>query len=211
MRDRNVKWALFGGAALAVFIYIPTMGQRALAIPQQPTAELVAQPSSPLEILSIKATTATTIPSRTPRPTAQVMDAYEVVLRNKADLAIMAYAISHESQVEGKRARVCQSSLGFHEPMIAAGETKTVQSHLHRHGPTVTPVVDLVLLENGSYFGNDSCGVLNDYRKRLGERRATFQTVLQRLQRDGTEQTIVWMRQELTRDVRPLLSPKKIE
>jgi len=207
MRDGNVRCGLFGAAALAVLIYISTMGQRAPAIPQQPTAALVAQPSSPLEILSMQPAT---MPARTP-PRAPVMDSYDVVLRNKADVGIMAYAISHESQVEGKRARVCQSSQGFREPMIAAGETKTIQSHLHRHGPTVTPVVDLVLLQNGSYFGNDSCGVLKDYQTRLAERRTTLQSVLQRLERDGAQQTIVWMRQELTRDVEPLLAPRKIQ
>ena len=68
-----------------------------------------------------------------------------------------------------------------------------------------------MLLKDGTYFGQNSCGILADYTKRPEERRATFDTTVRRIQKDGLEKTIEWMRQELNQDVGPLLAPKKMK
>jgi hypothetical protein len=136
---------------------------------------------------------------------------YDMLVRNTSNAPVMAYAIRHESQLGTRRTRDCQSSLGFSEPMIGAGETKTIQAHLQKYGPSTTPVVDLVLLEDGTYFGTDQCGILTEYTRRLKERRATFQTVMNRIQREGVDKTVAWMSAELARDVQPLLAPKKMK
>jgi hypothetical protein len=139
------------------------------------------------------------------------MAGYEVVLQNKAMLPVMAYAISHEWQGGTGRSRTCQSSMGFRKPMIGAGETKTIQSQLAKRESPVTPVIDFVLLSDGAYFGKDSCRTLSEYTTRLAQRRATFQTILKRVQAEGVEKTLVWMKEELSWDVRPLLTPKKMK
>ncbi len=136
---------------------------------------------------------------------------YDMVLRNTTSVPIVAYAIRHESQSATGRDATCQSSLGFSGPRIGAGETSTIDVHLQRSGPTTPPVVDFVLLSNGTYFGAARCGILHDYVTRLAERRATLRAVTNLIRRDGVEKTTAWINAELERDVQPLLTPTKLK
>jgi hypothetical protein len=141
-----------------------------------------------------------------------MMATYEVVMRNTTTVPIMVYAISYEwAGDDGKPSSTCGASLGFTDPMIGAGEVKTIQPTLHQHGFSVTPVVDLVLLENGSYYGDNRCGSLSQYQSGLQDRRITYQVVLRRLQADGIEKTTTWLTQQLKRDLGPFLAPKRIQ
>jgi hypothetical protein len=142
------------------------------------------------------------------------MSSYELQLRNRSALPIMAYAIAFESHGAGDAARhrICFSSQGFTTPMIGAGETKALHPHLSNSKlPNVTPVVDLVLLADGSYFGDDVCKTLPQYQTRLSERRSAYELVLRRLNQDGPEKAGMWLKEELSRDIKPLLNPKPID
>lgn len=205
MRLERILLGMLGATGLILLINASMVAQQ-----PAPTPVLVSQPASPLEIVSMRPTA---VPAKTHPVVAKRMAFYEVVVRNKTDVPIMAYAISHEARFGdgAKTNRICQASMGFSNPMIAAREIKAISSNLHNHGsPSTTPVMDLVLLEDGSYFGNDSCGYLQEYQRRLDERLTVYQAVLRRLQNDGVDKTAAWLKQELSRDSQPLLSPKKM-
>lgn len=188
---------------------------------QQPAAEpaapvlYTAAGSPALRVASMKV-----VPSP-PETSAQMlarMARYEVNLENVSGKGVMAYAISYNFlNADGSpRGRTCGSSFGFDviNPMIGAGQTKTTYANLARRGVKVTPAVDLAVLDDGSTFGKDTCGVLSQFQQSLAARRATQQAVLHRLEKDGPQKTVLWLREELaqtaTTDVR-FLNPKRVE
>ena len=206
MGSRTLKLAASWCAVLALAVSAPAVGQQPAPVPV-----LLSQPDSPLQIVSMRPIAAPAAPAGTPARFAEAMASYELVLRNKSDVPIMAWAISHEAQVGTGLARTCQGSAGFREPMIAARETKTIYPSLHKHAsPTFTPVIDLVLLQDGSYFGKDTCRNLADYQTKLDTRRTTLSVVMRLLRTDGADATALWIKQELDRDVQPLMNPRKI-
>jgi hypothetical protein len=176
----------------------------------QPAPQIVLanQPGAPLEVISMRPVGP---PAQASPQVAQKMKFFELVLRNTSNVPIVAYAISHEVRSASASKRICQASMGFTNPMLKAGETMTIQSSLHDHGGTgITPVIDLVLLENGSFFGEDSCGYLKEYGNRADERLTAYRLILQRLETDGADRTQDWLKKELSRNWNPLLTPKRI-
>jgi hypothetical protein len=160
---------------------------------------------SPVSILSMQI-------SQNQGGTPGGMATYEVVLRNNSHAPVMAWSIKHLFEEGAIRKGVaCQSSIGYTKPMLNAGETKTTFVRLRHGNSQVTPTIDLVLLADGTYFGEDWCEVGRRYPTQLAAKRDAYQLILDRLTKDGPERTAGWLREQLSRDDRKLLSPKRMK
>jgi len=66
------------------------------------------------------------------------------VIRNTRNQPVMPFAIRHEATLPVGVANVCHASMAFSKPMMAAGETKTIDANLARRRIHITPVIDFV-------------------------------------------------------------------
>jgi hypothetical protein len=129
----------------------------------------------------------------------------------------MAYAIRYSFRHDNGNSAgsTCGSaySFGVDKPSIGMTETRILQSTLNRGGGSkVQPVIDLVLLADGSYFGANTCRILEEYQHALSTRRATEQFILNYLVTNGPEKTTSMLRETLQRHQttdKLLLHPKQ--
>jgi hypothetical protein len=198
----------------AILCAAPGEAQQPAAEPAAPALNTPAG-SPALRVASMKVVRS---PPEMPAQMLARMARYEVNLENVSGKGVMAYAISYNffSADGSPRGRTCGSSFGFDitNPMIGTGQTKTTYANLAKRGVRVTPVVDLAVLDDGSAYGKDTCGVLSQFQQSLAARRATQQAVLHRLEKDGPQKTLLWLREELaqtaTTDVR-FLNAKRVQ
>lgn len=205
--NKSFLWGASGVVVLMlVFTFSPSPAQQPMGVPL-----LKEQRNSPLEIVSMQLTPLLKAPPRqAPDWVRQRSVAYNLVVRNRATVPVMAWTINFLSRADSKTG-TCATRPSFTEPLLQPGETKTVYEPISAEGPTMTPDIDFVMLQNGSYYGKNNCAALVDYTTRLSERQNLFQQLAIRLERDGTDKTIAWVKLERDRQVGPLLSPRKLD
>lgn len=171
------------------------------------------EPGSPLPIVYMRSAT---VPTTVPAQMAERMASFEIAIQNASGKSVMAYAIrysfKHDNGSPAGSTCGAAYSFGVDKPSIGAAETKILKPNLNRSGSKVQPVIDLVLLADGSYFGANSCQILEEYQHALSTRRATEQYILNYLVANGPEKTTSMLRETIQGQKatdKLLLQPKK--
>ncbi len=215
MRTEVAVRRAFGGflgttlAALGGLAYLPVLTTPVMAQPQQ-TVVLKNAPGSPLEVVSMQPAAVPADTSKLPERIVKGQRAYDVVVRNRADVPVMAWCINYVARPD-ENLGTCAAMMSLSKPLLNPGETKTLREAFYEPEPTITPLIDLVILENGLYYGKNACNTLIEYINRLDGRRSALQNVARRLEKDGPDKTMSWLKQELSRDIKPLLNVKKMK
>lgn len=202
----------FVGTALALLgwvAYLLALTSPAVTQPQQ-TVVLKKAPGSPLEVVSMQPAAAPAATPKLPERLAKGQAAYDVVVRNQGDVPVMAWSINYVATPDANLG-TCAAMMSLSKPLLNPGETTTLREVLYEPGPTITPLIDLVILENGLYYGKNACSTLIEYINGLDGMRTALQNVARRLEKDGPDKTMSWLKQELSRDVKPLLNIKKMK
>ncbi|MDX2180480.1 MAG: hypothetical protein SFV18_12870 [Bryobacteraceae bacterium] len=179
-------------------------------------ADIVNPPGAILQFVSLtQSDPQTQVP---PTPGVQTVR-FDVNLKNTSTKGTMAYSIRYDfADSKGEKLQhTCFHSHSFNAalPMIEGGGVKslTLQTTVLLQAAVIRPVVDLLLLSDGTYSGEDSCHRLEIYQQALEAVRVHQAGILRRLEKDGPEKTIAYLKEQVAqRDTtdRLLMNPKKL-
>lgn len=145
------------------------------------------------------------VPARVPADVAAKSIAFQVTVANTTYRGVMAYAIQYvfENASGSQLVKECFSSQAYNpgRPRIAPAAGATLDAIFARRpeATRVRPVIDLVLLDDGTYYGENNCRALDRYQTVLQDRRVLQGVILRYLESHGAERTIEMLRAELAR------------
>ncbi len=159
-------------------------------------AEIIPNPPEPLGGLRFSEVKPIDLPKEIPAPVAQRLGAASVTLANDGPSNIVLFAlryVSHGSTEERARAGKCAF---YALPAIPPSSSVTTTINMGR-AEEVRVVFDLVLIEDGTYYGENRCGSLSKQADHASSRYAVLRAVLLRLQQEGPEKTTSWIQEQL--------------
>jgi hypothetical protein len=179
-------------------------------------ADIVNPPAAILQLVSV-----TQLDPQTQVPPAPGVQAarFDIGIKNTSAKGTMAYSIRYDfADSKGdKLQHTCFHSHSFNAalPMIEGSGAKslTLQTTVLSQAAVIRPVVDLVLLSDGTYSGEDVCHRLEIYQQSLEAVRVHQAGILRRLEKDGPEKTIAYLKEQVAqRDTtdKLLMNPKKL-
>jgi len=142
---------------------------------------------------------------------------YRVTLRANTSQDVVAYAlrwawVDPSGRTAGTRG-TCSTRFSFRpdKPAIHGGRLGEASARLVQRGSSVRVAVDLVLLADGSMYGDNECGALETFQDNLTSRLNTEKWILSVLESQGADQAKQLLRAELANEpwYRTLLSPKQ--
>jgi hypothetical protein len=138
------------------------------------------------------------LPKEIPAHVAQRLGAASVTLTNDGASSVVLFAlryVSHGPTGESARPSKCAS---FALPEISPRSSVTTTINLGS-ADEARLVFDLVLLDDGTFYGENRCGTLAKQADQVASRYGVLRAVLLRLQQDGPEKTTAWIQEQLAK------------
>jgi hypothetical protein len=189
------------------------------AIGQDPEPVLANKADAPIQVLSMKSVPSSHASDHQTPPGMPRMKSYEVAFQNNSGKKVMVVVVNYLSLAadgtSAKKTGVCGSRESFStdEPAMKAQEVRTEIPNLNVNGVSVSPVIDLVVLEDGTAWGPNNCEELERYQLRLLTRRSVESWILKQLEERGADGTKALLQAELAQrgtSDKLFLAPKRI-
>jgi hypothetical protein len=170
----------------------------------QPQMRAAGVPS-PVQITSVRPILVPSQAAKAPAAAEGLLTAYEVSVSNTSAQNVIVLALEFVMEDANGAALSRNAFSSFFsaggKPAIAAGAVRTIQHVLAARPGTLKPRVDVVLLSDGSAWGNNASRAVERFTDSLAIKRSAEKWILSLLESDGLEKTKETLRQDLAKEV----------